>query len=114
MVTKLGPLCKVKLKNNVDKGVAEKAGVGGSNPPPATMTTGGGALSWISSTLTSPPEPIYLGLTTTPMLCNVFIVNELFLDKFHREQTSAGCARRVLKVLGMRPDSYAVLISTFC
>src|SRR2546422_9426362 len=36
MVTKLGPLCKVKLlKNNVDKAVVrspEKAGVGGSTP----------------------------------------------------------------------------------
>jgi hypothetical protein len=34
-----------------------------------------------------------------------------FFDKFHRAQTSAGCARRVLTVLGMRPDSYAVSIS---
>jgi hypothetical protein len=34
------------------------------------------------------------------MLCNVFVVNELFLYKFHRAQTSAGCARKVLRVLG--------------
>jgi hypothetical protein len=41
MVTKLGPLCKVKLLNNqVDKLVVrspEKAGVGGSTPSLATI-----------------------------------------------------------------------------
>ena len=41
MVTKLGPLCKVKLlKNNGDKTVVfspEKAGVGGSTPSLATI-----------------------------------------------------------------------------
>jgi hypothetical protein len=37
MVTKLGPLCKVKLKNQGDKLVAEKAGVGGSTPSLATI-----------------------------------------------------------------------------
>jgi hypothetical protein len=41
MVTKLGPLCKVKLlKNNVDKAIVrspEKAGVGGSTPSLATI-----------------------------------------------------------------------------
>ena len=40
MVTKLGPLCKVKLlENNGDKAVVrspEKAGVGGSTPSLAT------------------------------------------------------------------------------
>ena len=38
MVTKLGLLCKVKLlKNDGDKMVAEKAGVGGSTPSLATI-----------------------------------------------------------------------------
>ena len=41
MVTKLGPLCEVKLlKNNVDKAVVrspEKAGGGGSTPSLATI-----------------------------------------------------------------------------
>src|SRR4029077_2140214 len=42
MVTKLGPLCKVKLlKNNGDKVVerTEKAGGGGSTPSLATMVS---------------------------------------------------------------------------
>jgi hypothetical protein len=43
MVTKLGPLCKVKLlKNDGDKLVVrtpEKAGVGGLTPSPATKST---------------------------------------------------------------------------
>jgi hypothetical protein len=38
MITKLGPLCRVKLlKNGRDKLVAEKAGGGGSTPPLATI-----------------------------------------------------------------------------
>jgi hypothetical protein len=38
MVTKLGPPCRVRLlKNGRDKLVAEKAGVGGSTPPLATI-----------------------------------------------------------------------------
>jgi hypothetical protein len=41
VVTKLGPLCKVKLlKNKADKAVVrspEKAGVGGSTPSLATI-----------------------------------------------------------------------------
>src|SRR6266487_2969808 len=52
MVTKLGPLCKVKLlKNNGDK--AEKAGVGGSTPSLATIIPKNLTKLWYC-----PPSPL--------------------------------------------------------
>ena len=69
MVTKLGPLCKVKLlKNKVDKAVVrspEKAGVGGSTPSLATMFSIGWK-DFINLHLVA--KPSHLGLTTAQSL----------------------------------------------
>jgi hypothetical protein len=57
MVTRLGPLCKVKLlKNDVDK--AEKAGVGGSTPSLAMLPA-----FWLAP----PPTPKAFLITPPPL-----------------------------------------------
>jgi hypothetical protein len=57
MVTRLGPLCKVKLlKNDVDK--AEKAGVGGSTPSLAMLPA-----LWLAP----PPTPTAFLITPPPL-----------------------------------------------